>query len=87
MLARVGQQLQISALKRQRSTEDHNRVGRNSDCHSTGFVLINLAHTHVFYMTLHRRLRERNLHPYRALSRLPLSSVHHQVQLQWCRAR
>ena len=46
-----------------------------------------VTRTHVSNMTLHRRLRERNLHSRRPLRCLPLTPVHRQVRLQWCRIR
>ncbi|UYV63385.1 hypothetical protein LAZ67_2003918 [Cordylochernes scorpioides] len=38
-------------------------------------------------MTINRRLRERNLRARRPLRCLPLTPVHRQVRLQWCRER
>ncbi|UYV62778.1 hypothetical protein LAZ67_2001908 [Cordylochernes scorpioides] len=43
--------------------------------------------TQVFEMTINRRLRERNLRFRRPLRCLPLTPVHRQVRLQWCRER
>ncbi|GFV07632.1 transposable element Tc1 transposase [Trichonephila clavipes] len=38
-------------------------------------------------MTIHRQLIERNLHSYRPLRHLPLTSAHCRDRLQWCLAR
>ncbi|UYV71394.1 hypothetical protein LAZ67_8002960 [Cordylochernes scorpioides] len=43
--------------------------------------------TQVSKMTINRRLRERNLRARRPLRCLPLTPVHRQVRLQWCRER
>ncbi|UYV60256.1 hypothetical protein LAZ67_1000569 [Cordylochernes scorpioides] len=43
--------------------------------------------TQVSKMTINRRLRERNLKARRPLRCLPLTPVHRQVRLQWCRER
>ncbi|UYV73011.1 CCDC130 [Cordylochernes scorpioides] len=43
--------------------------------------------TQVSKMTINRRLRERNLRACRLLRCLPLTPVHRQVRLQWCRER
>lgn len=43
--------------------------------------------TRVTTMTIHRRLRERNLCSYRPLRHLPLTPAHRRARLQWCLAR
>ena len=43
--------------------------------------------TPVSTMTIHRRLRERNLRSRRQLRHLPLTPAHCRARLQWCMAR
>ncbi|GFW60125.1 hypothetical protein TNCV_1389381 [Trichonephila clavipes] len=38
-------------------------------------------------MTIHRRLRERNLRSYQPLRHLPFTTAHCRARLQWCLVR
>ncbi|UYV68433.1 hypothetical protein LAZ67_5004299, partial [Cordylochernes scorpioides] len=84
----------IAVRGRQRSTKGNNRTGGQNNCQngcrSTGIHLISIQRvtgTQVSKMTINRRLRERNLRARRPLRCLPLTPVHRQVRLQWCRER
>ncbi|UYV63751.1 hypothetical protein LAZ67_2005502 [Cordylochernes scorpioides] len=52
---------------------------------STLSAIQRVTGTQVSKMTINRRLRERNLRARRPLRCLPLTTVHRQVRLQWCR--
>ncbi|UYV60905.1 MYO1D [Cordylochernes scorpioides] len=54
---------------------------------STLSTIQRVTGTQVSKMTINRRLRERNLRARRLLRCLPLTPVHRQVRLQWCRER
>ncbi|UYV75101.1 SIM2 [Cordylochernes scorpioides] len=54
---------------------------------STLSTIQRVTGTQVSKMTINRRLKERNLRARRPLRCLPLTPVHRQVQLQWCRER
>ncbi|UYV64260.1 hypothetical protein LAZ67_3000095, partial [Cordylochernes scorpioides] len=54
---------------------------------STLSTIQRMTGTQVSKMTINRRLRERNLRARRPLRCLPLTPVHRQVRLQWCRER
>ncbi|UYV72229.1 hypothetical protein LAZ67_9002258 [Cordylochernes scorpioides] len=54
---------------------------------STLSTIQRVTGTQVSKMTINRRLRERNLRARRPLRCLPLTPVHRQVRLQWCRER
>ncbi|UYV62024.1 hypothetical protein LAZ67_1007530 [Cordylochernes scorpioides] len=54
---------------------------------STLTTIQRVTGTQVSKMTINRRLRERNLRARRPLRCLPLTPVHRQVRLQWCRER
>ncbi|UYV82659.1 hypothetical protein LAZ67_22000420 [Cordylochernes scorpioides] len=54
---------------------------------STLSTIQRVTGTQVSKMTINRRLRERNLKARRPLRCLPLTPVHQQVRLQWCRER
>ncbi|UYV73539.1 Transposase [Cordylochernes scorpioides] len=54
---------------------------------STLSTIQRVTGTQVSKMTINRRLRERNLRARRPLRCLPLTPVHLQVRLQWCRER
>ncbi|UYV78683.1 hypothetical protein LAZ67_16002377 [Cordylochernes scorpioides] len=54
---------------------------------STLSTIQRVAGTQVSKMTINRRLRERNRRARRPLRCLPLTHVHRQVRLQWCRKR
>ncbi|UYV75991.1 hypothetical protein LAZ67_13002040 [Cordylochernes scorpioides] len=93
MLAKVGQQRKYATSGRQRSTKGNNRTGGQSNCQngcrSTGIHVIiqRVNGTQVYKITINRRLRGRNLRARRPLRCLPLTPVHRQVRLQWCRER
>ncbi|UYV65377.1 hypothetical protein LAZ67_3004126 [Cordylochernes scorpioides] len=94
MLAKVGQQRKYATSGRQRSTKGNNRTGGQSNCQngcrSTGIHVTTtqrVTGTQVSKMTINRRPRERNLRVRRPLRCLPLTPVHRQVRLQWCRER
>ncbi|UYV84811.1 hypothetical protein LAZ67_X003588, partial [Cordylochernes scorpioides] len=54
---------------------------------STLSTIQRVTGTQVSKMTINRRLRERKLRARRPLRCLPLTPVHRQVRLQWCRER
>ncbi|UYV63148.1 hypothetical protein LAZ67_2003293, partial [Cordylochernes scorpioides] len=54
---------------------------------STLSTIERVTGTQVSKMTINRRKRERNLRARRPLRCLPLTPVHRQVRLQWCRER
>ncbi|UYV69295.1 hypothetical protein LAZ67_6003159 [Cordylochernes scorpioides] len=54
---------------------------------STVSTIQRVTGTQVSKMTINRRLRELNLRARRPLRCLPLTPVHRQVRLQWCRER
>ncbi|UYV69420.1 hypothetical protein LAZ67_6003530 [Cordylochernes scorpioides] len=54
---------------------------------STLSTIQRVTGTQVSKMTINRRQRERNLRARRPLRCLPLTPVHRQVRLQWCRER
>ncbi|UYV78283.1 hypothetical protein LAZ67_16000812 [Cordylochernes scorpioides] len=95
ILERMDQQRKYATSGRQRSTKGNNRMGGQSNCQngcrtapeSTLSTIQRVIGTQVSKMTINRRLRERNLRARRPLRCLPLTSVHRQVQLQWCRER
>ncbi|UYV61174.1 hypothetical protein LAZ67_1003709 [Cordylochernes scorpioides] len=63
---------------------------RQNSCLSTRFDVSTIQReigTQVSKMTINRRLRARNLRARRPLRCLPLTPVHRQIRLQWCRER
>ncbi|UYV79559.1 hypothetical protein LAZ67_17003118 [Cordylochernes scorpioides] len=62
-------------------------VARRQTPESTLSTIQRVTGTQVSKMTINRRLRERNLRARRPLRCLPLTPVHRQVRLQWCRER
>ena len=92
MLAGMGPEWQISAGSgRPRATterEDRAIVRAAVTARDSSLSTIQrVTNTEVTTRTINRRLRERNLYSRRPLRRLPLTSMHRQQRLQWCRAR
>ncbi|UYV65957.1 GSPT1 [Cordylochernes scorpioides] len=94
MLAKVGQQRKMqrqdgSGRPRATTEREDRAIVRMAVAapESTLSTIQRVTGTQVSKMTINRQLRERNLRARRPLRCLPLTPVHRQVRLQWCRER